>query len=127
MSLTVTTQMKQDGVYTVTPTGSVDTETYQELERAVDEAIKPSPRVIILDMKGVSYVSSVGLGVIFKAKKSMEEAKGVLILTNLQPNVKRVFETIKAIPSLIFENIQEADEHLDAILRDIQQKKSDTA
>ena len=55
---------------------------------------------------------------IFKTKKEVELSGGGLIMLNLQPQIKKVFEIINAIPSLnIFASVQELDEYLANIQR----------
>ena len=122
MPLKVKVSEKETGVFNVFAVGSIDTETSRDLDKAIATILKPSTKVIILDMEGVEYISSMGLGVIFKTKKVIEGNNGTLVLTSLKPNVRRVFETVKAIPSYVFENMEEADEHLDEILTRLQKK-----
>jgi anti-anti-sigma factor len=116
MSLEVSVNKKEEGIFRVTCFGSIDTATYQILDKELSPILVPETKVIIFNMEGVSYISSMGLGVIFKAKKILEENKGRLIMANLQPQVKSVFDIIKALPSqAIFTSMEEADAYLTAI------------
>ena len=45
MPLTVTVAEKKVSVFTVTPVGSIDTDTYKELERVVEPILEPLPSV----------------------------------------------------------------------------------
>ena len=98
-------------------TGSLDTDTYPELENSVNPLISdPGVKVIVLNLQGLSYISSMGLGVVIKLKKAVEEKNGIFLMTNLQPQIKKVFEVVKALPGMtIFANIEEADRYLDKI------------
>ena len=59
-----------------------------------------------------------GLSVLFKARKRMEELSGVFMMVNLQQQIKKVFEVIKALPDMkIFTSMDEADAYLDKIQR----------
>ncbi len=69
-------------------------------------------------MEAVTYISSMGLNVMLKAKKYVEKNGGIFIITNLQPQVKKVFEIVAALPSLkVFASMEEADNYLAEIQR----------
>ena len=72
MSLTVAVVKKDEGVFTVSPAGSIDSDTYTRLEERLTQLIMPSTKVIVLDLQEVSYISSIGVGTIFKAKKQID-------------------------------------------------------
>jgi len=119
MSLTVTSVEKQPGVFVVSPFGSLDTNTHTVLEKKIDFLTGDgAARVITLDMGGVEYISSMGVRVILKARKDLTRRGGTLLMMNLQPQIKRVFEIINALPSLqIFSSIQELDDYLTEMQR----------
>lgn len=119
MSLTVTSVEKQPGVFVVSPFGSLDTNTHTILEKKIDFlAGDGAARVITLDMGGVEYISSMGVRVVLKARKVLTRRGGTLLMMNLQPQIKRVFEIINALPSLqIFSSIQELDDYLTEMQR----------
>ena len=78
--------------------------------------IEPATKVVLLDLKELSYISSMGIGSLLKIKKALEENKGKLMLSNLQPQIAKVFDIIKALPSeIIFRNVEEADAYLSKI------------
>jgi anti-anti-sigma factor len=114
MSLTVTSNEKQAGVFVVSAFGSLDTNTHQILEKKMDHLIQTGgARVITLDMGGIDYISSMGVRVVLKSKKDLNRRGGTLMLANLQHQVKRVFEIINALPSLqIFSSLDELDGYL---------------
>ncbi|MGA2404531.1 MAG: STAS domain-containing protein [Syntrophobacteraceae bacterium] len=119
MPLIVTSQEKMPDIYVLYPVGSLDTNTYQVLEKKVDYLIgEGQAKVITLDMTGVHYLSSMGIRVVIKAKKQLQQRGGSLIMMNLQPQVQKVFEIIKALPSLrIFSSINELDDYLTEMQR----------
>jgi anti-anti-sigma factor len=84
------------------------------LEKKVDFILKGTTKTMIFDLEGVNYISSAGIRVIIKVQKSMKKRDGQFIMTNFQPNVKKVFEIINALPTMdVFSNIQELDRYLD--------------
>lgn len=123
MSLKVTVVKKQPEVFTVLAAGSIDSETYKDLEKEVKTVLDSSAKAIVFDMAGVTYISSMGLSVIFKTKAAIEAKGGTLAIINLSPRIKEVFEIVKVIPDYIFTNMEEADEYLDAFLSDMEDKK----
>lgn len=116
MAIEVDIKTKEPGVYIVSPVGSLDTETSRDLDKAIDPILKTSTKVIILDMKKVSFIASMGLSLIFKTKKTLEQMQGLLMVINLQPKVQKVFELVKAIPGSVFASMEEADTYLDSYL-----------
>ena len=113
MSLTVTMDKKEGGVFIVAPSGSIDSTTYTILEEELNSILGPKTRGIVFDMRGVNYISSLGIGVILKTERTLQANKGSLIMTNLQPQVKVVFDIMKALPDVpIFASVEEADAYL---------------
>jgi len=123
MPLEVTVAQKESGVFIVSPCGSIDSESCWNLEKAVNPILVASTKALIFNMEGVDFISSMGLSVIFKIKQKIEDNKGTLIITNLQPQIKKVFDAVKIISSSLFASLEEADEYLDAFLSDIEKKK----
>lgn len=118
MSLNVLVSSRQTGVYVVKPQGRLDSGTYLMLEKKVDSLLESATRVLILDMVDLDYISSAGVRVIFKVKKGLSASGGQLMMANLKPQIRKVFEIINALPSMsVFKNIEEADAYLDAMQR----------
>ncbi len=102
------------GNFVFKPIGSIDSVTSEMLEQRVNYILKGSPKSIVFDMKQTDYMSSAGVRVVFKVQKEMKVKGGQFYLTNLQPQIKKVFEIINALPSLqVFESIEELDKYLD--------------
>ncbi len=113
MPLKVNVNAKSAGCFTVSPVGSIDTGTSMILEKEIDSLLKKKPKAIVLDMQEVEFMSSAGVRVVFKTKRCIEEAGGVLTIVNLKPQIKKVFDIINALPSLqVFESIEELDKYL---------------
>lgn len=123
MPLTVTSVEKQPGVFVVSAYGSLDTVTYGILEQKIDYLISSgAAKVITLDMKGIEYISSMGVRVILKTKKELARRGGTFLIANVQPQIKRVFEIINALPSLqIFASLEELDDYLAEMQRQVLQ------
>ena len=122
MPLEITITNEPDNGKRMSLAGSLDTDTAPQLQTRIDESIDSSVTTLILDMKGLEFLSSAGLGVIFMTKKVIGSRKGKIILLNLQPQVQRVFEIIKALDGM---NIFKDREEMDAYLADMQQQVLD--
>ena len=81
---------KENGVTLMKIEGRLDTTTAPELEKAINnegEALKS----LVLDFKGVDYISSAGLRVLLTAQKKMN-VQGSMELTNVSESVMDIFE-----------------------------------
>ncbi len=93
--------------------GSLDSNTAPELQQSIDAEINESISTTIMDFKDLDFLSSAGLRIIFKTKKIMDNSGGKFFLVNLQPQIKKVFEIIKALDGMnVFKNQDEMDEYL---------------
>jgi len=120
MELKVTVTEKETDVFQVMPVGSIDTTTAPILEREVDIVLEKSPRIVIFDMSGLEYISSMGVRVIIKTKKVLANSAGRLVMVNLPPQIKRVFDIIYSLPKEeIFDSIEELDEYLAVMQRQV--------
>ena len=116
MELQVTWEERAEGMFVVRPEGSLDSNTYTILEDVVAQLVGPSTRVLAFNMEALEYISSAGLRVLFKAAKALEEHGGSYMMSNLKPQIQKVFDIINALPSMrIFRDLQEADAYLDAM------------
>ncbi len=120
MSLTVTVQEREVGVFTVSPAGSLDSNTCAVLEKRLELLEQGNPRVIVLDLKELTYISSAGVRIILVLSKTMKEKGGTLTLSHLQPQIRKVFEIIQALPSWnVFESVEELDHYLTEMQRKV--------
>jgi anti-anti-sigma factor len=120
MTLLVSSRQKALGAYVVTLTGELNGKTYPALENKLDQLLEERPTVIVLDMAEVNYLSSAGIRVILKTKKMLAAYNGKLVFMNLQPQIKKVFEIINALPSMrVFKDLHEMDDYLDRMQRKV--------
>jgi anti-sigma B factor antagonist len=118
MGLKVKTTQRSPGVVIVSPIGSIKHDTYLILENAVDAVLENKPDVIIFDLEFLDYINSLGIRVLLRTKKAMKETGGKMVFINLQPQIKKVFDILEALPSLkVFASIQELDQYLDTMQR----------
>jgi len=117
MPLTVAINDKTKGILILIPKGRIDSETYEVFDKKLDLVLEASPKTLVIDMSDVYYISSSGIGVVLRAYREMGKKKtGKVIITNLQPHVRKVFDILKALPDqAVFSSMQEVDKYLDAM------------
>lgn len=116
MSLEIVITTEENNGKRVSIAGSLDSNTAQQLQQSVDAEIGDSVATVIFDFKELDFLSSAGLRVIFKTKKTMDNSGGKFLLVNLQPQIKKVFEIIKALDGMnVFKDQDEMDNYLAAM------------
>ena len=126
MPLLISSAQKAKDAHIVAPSGQIDGSTYSVLEDELDKILANNPTLIALDMAEVDYLSSAGIRIILKTKKALTTSGGKLVFMHLQPQIKKVFEIIEALPSMrVFKDIPEMDEYLDRMQKKITGEISD--
>ncbi len=116
MSLEILISTEENNGKRISIAGSLDSNTAQQLQQSVDAEIGDSVATVIFDFKDLDFLSSAGLRVIFKTKKTMDNSGGRFLLVNLQPQIKKVFEIIKALDGMnVFKDQDEMDNYLAAM------------
>jgi anti-sigma B factor antagonist len=110
------------GIHIVRPAGSLDSNTSSILEDHLAGLRRAGATTLVLDLKNLTYISSAGVRVILVAKKAMKAAGGDVALTNLQPQIRKVFDIIQALPSLnVFESVADLDRYLAGIQKKVRE------
>src|SRR6202158_4271150 len=78
MTLEVQTRQADNGATVVAPTGRLDVAGAPTLKEAISEALKNGSPKVVLDMEGISFVDSNGLGSVIAALKQIRSSKGDL-------------------------------------------------
>ena len=87
----MTIEIKRNAEQTVIELGGrLDTTTAPALDKTITEDIGGT-KTLIIDMKGLEYISSAGLRVILSAQKRFQKC-GSMKLTNVCETVMEVFE-----------------------------------
>jgi anti-sigma B factor antagonist len=116
MSLQITITPEANNGKRISIAGSLDSNTAVDLQQKIDTEINDSVSTTIIDFKDLDFLSSAGLRVIFKTKKAMDNSGGKFLIVNLQPQIKKVFEIIKALDGMdVFKDQDEMDEYLTAM------------
>ena len=87
----MTIEIKKNGAETVIElSGRLDTSTAPVLDKTIGEEVSESTN-LVLDLKGLEYISSAGLRVLLSAQKRMQK-NGSMKLKNVCEEVMDVFE-----------------------------------
>jgi anti-anti-sigma factor len=128
MDLTVDVKQKARGVYMIQPAGLLNSSTFAILDKEVDDILAKSPNLLVLDLERLEYLSSAGLRVILKAREALRKNNARLVFMNLQPQIRKVFDIVSALPSMqIFKNIEELDDYLDVMQKKVKSGASPDA
>jgi anti-sigma B factor antagonist len=120
MKLKIRIRQTKPGVITLSPIGPIDTETSSTLDKEICRILTKACKTLVLDMAGVDYITSAAIGIIAKTKASLKKNNGDLAMINLQPQVKKVFEIIRLLPTLnVFASKEELDKYLGKVQRKI--------
>jgi anti-sigma B factor antagonist len=92
MTLEVQTRQIDTGVAVVAPTGRLDVAGAPTLKDAISEALKNGQARVVIDMEGVSFVDSTGLGSVIAALKQIRSSQGDLRLAAPNQQVRVVLE-----------------------------------
>ena len=87
--------LEDEGIVVISPEGSLDGHTYDLLGKKIDGLIQHGYLKIIIDLGGVDYISSAGVGVFIAARSKASREKGSIVLLNLSEQVTKVFETLQ--------------------------------
>lgn len=92
MALDVQSRQTEKGVTVIAPSGRLDVAGVPALKAAVSEAVGNGLPRLVIDMEGVSFVDSSGLGSVVAALKQARSSKGDLRLAAPNQQVRVVLE-----------------------------------
>ncbi len=103
------TRELQEGITLVSVEGRVIYETEREFQEMIYGLIKSGKVNIVLDMAGLSYINSSGLGLIINLLKQAQSVGGDMKLARLQPDIHNLFSITSLVQVFkIFDTVDEA-------------------
>lgn len=113
MPLSLTVFPLQTIGHVIKLSGSLDTNTFGQLEAELQRLTATEPALLVLDLAALTYISSAGIRIVQKGSRAMEKIGGQFKLVNPQPQVAKVFEVIKVMPTgQLFSSEAELDAYL---------------
>ncbi len=86
------------------------------LDYQMEQVDSQSISLLAFDLSNLSYINSAGLKAIYKGVARMKEANGRCGVVHMQPQIRKVFDIVKALPDVsIFKSDGEFDEYLDCM------------
>ena len=125
MGLKVNISERDDKVVVISPVGEINTESAPDFEDALNKALPQEPKVMIIDFEKVAYISSMGLGALFRFKVSVKERGGGIVMANVSLQIQNVFKTVRFMPDYMLASLEGADECLDSVLDSLQKEDAD--
>ena len=86
-----TAQIGEDA-FVVSASGEVDIASVETLERELDGLARRGALRVIVDLTGVTFIDSAGLGVLVREAKRLDEHGGTCVLVADDPRILRIFE-----------------------------------
>lgn len=87
--------VRQSGdVAVLLPAGFINAHTVREFEDALEGLVRDGRYLILINCKDLTYISSAGLGAIMGLIETVRDHQGDILLSNLQPNVFAIFDTL---------------------------------
>lgn len=85
----IETESRSDGsVEVVRVAGEIDLETADQLAEAIDAC----HGLVVVDLGGVTFMDSSGLGTLIRARNRLVDEGGGLVVREVAANVRRLFE-----------------------------------
>jgi anti-anti-sigma factor len=120
MTLIVRSESPTTDRSTVWLEGRLDAATFAAFDEAMRDItpLVDNGGTLVVDLSALEYISSAGLRSLAQLRKQMHDRDGRTLLLNPQPQVKKVFEIVKAVPvAEVFANVAELDQYLDHMQR----------
>ena len=83
---------RENGILFAQVAGRVDSANVREFDQALSAAISDDCNVIVIDLEGLSYISSTGLRVILLVAEVLRNRAARLALCSLSVPIREVFE-----------------------------------
>jgi anti-sigma B factor antagonist len=99
--------MRKDGVMLVSPKETISFMNAEEMKDMILAQLKKEDKKLILDMAGINFVDSGGLGVLITLLKTMQENNGEFIITRPQLGVQKLIEMTKLDELIVIEKTEE--------------------
>ncbi|MEO1376723.1 MAG: STAS domain-containing protein [Cyanobacteria bacterium J06635_10] len=101
----------------IQPSGVLDATKSQEFREEVINLLQSKPKIVLVDLKDITFMDSSGLGALVLAFKTLRAADTKLVLCSINEQVKILFELTGM--DKVFEIFSNQDEFNQAVLSQI--------
>ncbi len=91
MDIKVNTRALEDKAQVVEVAGEIDVYTSPKVKEKINELIEKGNYDLVINLEGVRYIDSTGLGVLIGALKRVREKDGSIKLVCTNPQIKKIF------------------------------------
>ena len=109
MPFSVRVEPKGDTGAQVTVTGAMDAHTFEEFFKAMSRLIEAGTIHIVLDLREMTYITSVGINYLVNLRLLRKKAGGDMIIVKPQPAVLNILQMIGLMAVLVIaETVEDA-------------------
>jgi anti-sigma B factor antagonist len=90
--LDLKTHTETDGVVVVEVSGEIDISSGRDLERELREVESRGPKILIVDLRGTTFIDSTGLRLLVTAQGRATEASRRMVIVQGPEAVQRIFQ-----------------------------------
>jgi anti-sigma B factor antagonist len=104
----------ENGIVILAISGKIDSFSLDDLNAAFNTVMKKGGKKILLDMKGLRYINSKGIGSLISFLKWVEKIGGAVRLADVHSNIKETFQILgleRVLP--LYDSLAEAMESFD--------------
>jgi anti-anti-sigma factor len=83
-----------DGVVIICPESVLDNNNAHEMSQAITQAQSEGYRYVIVNLSGLEFISSAGVGSILGSVESSRSMGGDIVLCNASDKIKHIFEIL---------------------------------
>ncbi len=113
MDIKVSTRSIRDLAQAVEVQGEIDVYTSPRVKETINELIEKGHYHLVINLEGVRYIDSTGLGVLIGALKKVREHSGRILLVCTNPQIKKIFNITGLVK--IFEIFKDEDEAMQVL------------
>jgi len=109
VDINLETRKLGNSAYLIEVQGEIDVYTSPRVKETINELIEKGKYFLVINLEGVRYIDSTGLGVLIGALKKVKENDGAVSLISTNPQIKKIF-TITGLVKIfgIYKNEEEA-------------------
>lgn len=91
MDIKIETRALGDAAQGIEINGEIDVYTSPKVKEIINELIEKGNYQLVINLEGVRYIDSTGLGVLIGALKKVREKNGAINLVCNNPQIKKIF------------------------------------
>lgn len=91
----ISNKIGYNSIYEISLEGQLDLYKCPELKSKIKNAIEEGYKYFICDMTNLNYIDSSGIGTLIQISNWIKNRNGLIIFTNVQGNVEKIFELTK--------------------------------